>query len=190
MSEEIKEILELLKKRANEEDWFEIDEENSKLLYKYITDLQDQLHKASLDIQELTERDIECPSWCDKLSNLQEENKQLKELKYKFFYCSDDEESFTLEDYLELGNKLYDLEEENNYNKVELKVLRKEYKEYMKKAMQYQNYLEEKLNSIDKLINTDYGWVSYYYKYNNKYLKSEIKEDINNILKGSDKEWE
>lgn len=38
------------------------------------------------------------------------------------------------------------------------------------------------IDKIDKLINTDYGWVSYYYKYNNKYLKSEIKEDINELL--------
>lgn len=38
------------------------------------------------------------------------------------------------------------------------------------------------IDKIDKLINTDYGWVSYYYKYNNKYLKSEIKEDINKLL--------
>lgn len=51
----------------------------------------------------------------------------------------------------------------------------------------YITNLQEKLNRIDKLINTDYGWVSYYYKYNNRYLKSEIKEDINNILQGSDK---
>lgn len=53
--------------------------------------------------------------------------------------------------------------------------------------LDYITNLQEKLNRIDKLINTDYGWVSYYYKYNNRYLKSEIKEDINNILKGEDK---
>ena len=41
---------------------------------------------------------------------------------------------------------------------------------------------KEVLDKIDKLINTDYGWVSYYYKYNNRYLKSEIKEDINKLL--------
>ena len=52
----------------------------------------------------------------------------------------------------------------------------------------YITNLQEKLNKIDKLINTDYGWVSYYYKYNNRYLKSEIKEDINNILQGGDEE--
>ena len=53
-----------------------------------------------------------------------------------------------------------------------------------KVILDYITNLQEKLNRIDKLINTDYGWVSYYSKYNNMYLKSEIKEDINNILKG------
>jgi len=53
-----------------------------------------------------------------------------------------------------------------------------------KLLLDYITNLQEKLNRIDKLINTDYGWVSYYYKYNNRYLKSEIKEDINNILEG------
>lgn len=43
----------------------------------YITNLQEQLHKASLDIQELTERDIWCPSNCDKLTNLQEERNNM-----------------------------------------------------------------------------------------------------------------
>lgn len=49
----------------------------------------------------------------DYIINLQEENNKLKNLEYKFFDCSGDEESFTLEDYLQLGNKLYDLQEEN-----------------------------------------------------------------------------
>ena len=49
----------------------ELEEENKKL--------KEELHKASLDIQELTEKDIGCPSWCDKLNKLEEENKKLKE---------------------------------------------------------------------------------------------------------------
>ena len=47
-----------------------------------------------------------------------------------------------------------------------------------KQLDKYKNVIDK----IDKLINTDYGWVSYYYKYNNRYLKSEIKEDINKLL--------
>ena len=45
-------------------------------LLDYINNLQKQLHQASLDIQELTEKDIGCPSWCDKLTNLQEETER------------------------------------------------------------------------------------------------------------------
>ena len=50
-----------------------------KELLDYITNLEEQLHQASLDIQELTEKDIGCPSWCDKLNNLEKENKIQKE---------------------------------------------------------------------------------------------------------------
>lgn len=41
--------------------------------------LKQQLHEASLTIQEMTEQDIECPSNCEKLEKLQQENKQLHE---------------------------------------------------------------------------------------------------------------
>ena len=59
--------------------WLEgIDEQSYNKVKDYINNLQQQLHQASLDIQELTERDIECPSWCDKLTNLQQENERLK----------------------------------------------------------------------------------------------------------------
>ena len=56
--------------------------------------------------------------------------------------------------------------------------LREENNNYIARIDKY----KEVLDKIDKLINTDYGWVSYYYKYNNRYLKSEIKEDINKLL--------
>lgn len=83
----------------------------------------------------------------DYITNLQEENRKLKELKYKFFYCSDDEESFTLEDYLELGNELYDLQEENK------QLLKKSYSDDIRitKAI---NYIEQCSwsNGIDEEI--------------------------------------
>ena len=40
--------------------------------------LKSQLHEASLTIQEMTERDILCPSNCDKLEKLLKENQELK----------------------------------------------------------------------------------------------------------------
>lgn len=42
-------------------------------------ELKKQLHDASIQIQELIEKDIWCPSNCEKLEKLQRENKQLKD---------------------------------------------------------------------------------------------------------------
>ena len=42
-------------------------------------ELKEQLHDASIQIQELIEKDIWCPSNCDKLEKLQQENKKLKD---------------------------------------------------------------------------------------------------------------
>lgn len=81
--------------------------------------LEQQLHEASLTIQEMIEKDIWCPSNCEKLKKLQQENKQLK----------------------------------------------------------------DKLSKIETLIinhNCDTGDI--YYKYNSKFLKSEIKQRILEIV--------
>ena len=43
-------------------------------------ELKEQLHDASIQIQELIEKDIWCPSNCEKLEKLQRENKKQKEL--------------------------------------------------------------------------------------------------------------
>lgn len=87
--------------------------------------LEQQLHEASLTIQEMIEKDIWCPSNCEKLEKLQQENKQLK----------------------------------------------------------------DKLSKIETLIinhNCDTGDI--YYKYNSKFLKSELKQRILEIVyeEGSD----
>jgi hypothetical protein len=82
MNNEIKEILDYLKEFIDEDRLEQINLNRwfiSSLL-DYITNLQEQLHQASLDIQELTERDIECPSWCDKLTKLQQENQDLSRM--------------------------------------------------------------------------------------------------------------
>ena len=49
-------------------------------LQKENQELKRQLHDASIQIQELIEKDIWCPSNCEKLEKLQQENKQLKEV--------------------------------------------------------------------------------------------------------------
>ena len=69
--EQIRKCLESIDREEELEDKIkELEEENKKL--------KEELHKASLDIQELTEKDIGCPSWCDKLKELEEDNKKLK----------------------------------------------------------------------------------------------------------------
>ena len=42
-------------------------------------ELKQQLHNASIKIQELIEKDIWCPSNCEKLEKLQQENEKLKD---------------------------------------------------------------------------------------------------------------
>ena len=82
-------------------------------------ELKKQLLDASIQIQELTEQDMWCPSNCEKLEKLQQENKQLK----------------------------------------------------------------DKLSKIETLIinhNCDTGDI--YYKYNSRFLKSELKKRILEIV--------
>lgn len=48
-------------------------------------ELKEQLHDASIQIQELIEQDIACPSNCEKLEKLQQENKRLYNLNNTIF---------------------------------------------------------------------------------------------------------
>lgn len=48
-------------------------------LEKKVQELEKQLLDASIQIQELIEQDIECPSNCEKLKKLQQENEKLKD---------------------------------------------------------------------------------------------------------------
>lgn len=47
-------------------------------LQKENQELKKQLHDASIQIQELIEKDIWCPSNCEKLEKLEQENKKIK----------------------------------------------------------------------------------------------------------------
>lgn len=48
-------------------------------LTKQVQELESQLYEASIQIQELTEQDMWCPSNCEKLEKLQRENEKLKD---------------------------------------------------------------------------------------------------------------
>lgn len=53
-------------------------------LLKENQELKKQLHNASIQIQELIEKDIWCPSNCEKLEKLQQENKKQEEVINNF----------------------------------------------------------------------------------------------------------
>lgn len=59
-------------------EYYNLLEEKMARLINEKQELKKQLHEASLNIQEMTERDIYCPSSCDKLEKLLKENKELK----------------------------------------------------------------------------------------------------------------
>ena len=111
MSNDIKEILAYFEEYIKITDMHDsepmLNWKDLKIVLDYITNLQEQLHQASLDIQELTERDIECPSWCDKLTNLQEENERLKT---NWQVAQEDLEHILKLLGLELGDTIYDIE--------------------------------------------------------------------------------
>ena len=90
--------------------------------------LKSQLHEASLTIQEMTERDILCPSNCDKLEKLLKENEELKK---------------QLENYKKLGFKY--LQDKNN----NLEKQQKEFITYMNSCIK-----ELEKGSPNKLQNT------------------------------------
>ena len=84
------------------------------------------------------------------ITNLQEENEKLKKLEYKFFDNSGDEESFTLEDYLELGNKVYDLQEENEQLHIQLEDKANEQIKTM--YLEYKSRVDKAIENIDLVI--------------------------------------
>ena len=74
---------------------FNINSNNGKLMYATVNEivspilkenqeLKKQLHDAGIQIQELIEKDIWCPSNCEKLEKLEQENKKQKEVINKF----------------------------------------------------------------------------------------------------------
>lgn len=56
----------------------------NQVLLKENKKLKQQLHEASLTIQEMTEQDIECPSNCEKLKILKEQLEEYKRLGFKY----------------------------------------------------------------------------------------------------------
>ena len=78
-------------------------------------ELKKQLHDASIQTQELIEQDIWCPSNCEKLKKLQQENEKLKDnwnelKKYIQDICCYDEVGLRIIDPSYLEDKIAELE--------------------------------------------------------------------------------
>ena len=118
----------------------------------------------------------------DCITSLEKENEKLKNLKYKFFDDCGDEESFTLNDYLELGNKLYELQEENGN-------LRKQNKEYKRLGFKYlcekNTELEERIDKALQCIDEN---AYFCYKDDEEVIDRVPTQKLKDILKGSDEQ--
>ena len=111
--------------------------------------LEQQLHDASIQIQELIEKDIWCPSNCEKLEKLQQENKQLKEIIKENTILVKDEYG----DYQECNIK--PLEMKQKYEKLKdnwnnLKEWLKEYEEGTYGLGSYETGLSDGLGDVIK----------------------------------------
>lgn len=100
--------------------------------------LKQQLHEASLTIQEMTEQDIECPSNCEKLEKLQQENKKIKK---------------QLENYKKLGFK-YLQDKNNNLEKQQKEFINYLEDEKDRLARECSNVYEDSLGHT-RLVNED-----------------------------------
>lgn len=71
----------------------------------------------------------------------------LKVKSKRYEYCLNANISFSDESYEAhlLLDYITNLQQENENNQVQLRVVRKDYKEYMKRTVSYQDYLEEQL---------------------------------------------
>ena len=85
----------------------------------------------------------------DNITNLQQENEELKKLEYKFIDTCGENESFTLEEYLDIGNKLYDTERE-----------KENYKSRIEKAVEYikEHTFQEEIGFDNKKGEIHYGY--------------------------------
>lgn len=73
-------------------------------------ELKKQLHDASIQIQELIEKDIWCPSNCEKLEKLQKQNKKQKEVIDKINYILNNQINYR--EFVDIVNAIEDVVEE------------------------------------------------------------------------------
>lgn len=96
----------------------------------------------------------------DYITNLQHENERLKKLEYKFIDNCGENESFTLGEYLDIGNKLYDSEREK----------------------------EDYKSQVEKAIKIYDDTITYLTTINAEYMDSNTKKTIQDIVNKLEKE--
>lgn len=144
-------------------DYFNLQKDNELIvsynqqLLKEKAELKKQLHEASLTIQEMTERDIECPSNCEKLRQLK---KQLENC-----YCNRTDCSGRIKD-----SKVYD----SLVQKV--KTQQKE----------FTNYLEDEIKTLEKDILETVDDMDIYMKQVKSLIIEEILQKYKSMIGVSD----
>lgn len=73
-------------------------------------ELKKQLHDASIQIQELIEKDIWCPSNCEKLEKLEQENKKQKKVIDKINHILNNQINYR--EFVDIVNAIEDVVEE------------------------------------------------------------------------------
>lgn len=73
-------------------------------------ELKKQLHDASIQIQELIEKDIWCPSNCEKLEQLQKQNKKQKKVIDKINHILNNQINYR--EFVDIVNAIEDVVEE------------------------------------------------------------------------------
>lgn len=77
----------------------------NQVLLKENKKLKQQLHEASLTIQEMTEQDIECPSNCEKLRRLKKQLENYKKLGFKYLQDKNNNLETQQKEFIEYMNK-------------------------------------------------------------------------------------
>ncbi len=124
------------------------------LLIKENQQLKKQLHDASIQIQELIERDIWCPSNCDKLKELRKQYCERTDCSGRIGNSKKVEE--LQQENEKLKKELKDEEQwrikiasENDQNVKECLSLIKKKKKYESQRKQFIKYLEDEINKIE-----------------------------------------
>lgn len=87
-------------------------------LLKENQELKKQLHEASLTIQEMTERDIECPSNCEKLRQLKKQLEDKEDYINKLQATKDKLDKWDYENTMQQKEFIKYLEEKLNFYKI------------------------------------------------------------------------